>query len=367
MTSHSPLRSPVALLPPFPVALLRIDLPANPDWSELAWSSFDAAGQFTAHGQSAPGDLPAHERLDIALPARRVSAHPLSLPAQEKRHLDALVAQAMEDRLLGDKADALCVLGAPAGAIRTLWVCSRGWLEGELARLTAAGLTAGQVFPEYELLPLDVDATTCVATADGTIFRRPDGCVGLVDTPATVALLSGRQAVRLLPERRRLPSPRSVTQMLAAGAAQPLRFDPRRWRRSALLLAVCAILLLLGNALHWRSLERREAALQHEIRQTFATTFPGTPIIDPLLQWESKLRERAPLAGGDALDAVLTLASRLAIPLHPTRIEARDGLLRITLSDTEAAQFKTQLDGAGPPESSPAEPGFTRLQFRLAR
>lgn len=363
MTNRAYSSSPRGV--PLPIALLRIDLPAELGWREVGWSSFDAAGQYVAHGNAAPDALPAHEQLEIVVPARRVSAHPLSLPRQEKRHLEALVAQAMEDRLLGDKADALCVLGPLVGSERRIWVCSRAWLDAQLLPLAACGLYTERIFPEYELLPLDAEVVTCVETVDGAIFRGPDGRVGLVDTIATVALLTGRQDMRLLPERRRLTSPRSCTPLLAASPLRPAHFDPRRLRRSALLLSISAALLLLGNVLHWRSLENQEAGLRHEIRQTFATTFPGTTIIDPLLQWESKVRELAPLAGGDALDAVLMLAGRLNIPLHPTRIEARDGLLRITLSDSDAARFKLQLDGAGPPESSPAEPGFTRLQFRF--
>ena len=146
-----------------------------------------------------------------------------------------------------------------------------------------------------------------------------------------------------------------------------LAFDPRRLSRSAMLLALSASLLLVGHLVYWRQLENRQERLQHEIRQTFATRFPGTKIIDPVLQWESKMRELAPLANGDALDALLMLATRVNLPLHPRRIEARDGLIDITLSNAEAAQFKTQLDGAGGTPLSSAEPGMTRLQFRISR
>ena len=77
---------------PPPVTLLRVDLPADSGWSALAWSSFDATGKWVAHGEAAPEALPAHGKLEIVLPARRVSAHSVSLPAQEKKHLAALIA-----------------------------------------------------------------------------------------------------------------------------------------------------------------------------------------------------------------------------------------------------------------------------------
>jgi general secretion pathway protein L len=365
MTIRSPSSSPRAA--ESSVALLRIDLPADSGWSEIAWTSFNAAGHPVDHGRAAPDRLPSHQRLYVALPARRVSAHQLSLPPQEKKHLDALVVQTMEDRLLGDKADAWCVLGAQTGAARTLWVCSRRWLDAQMQRLAAAGLLAERVFPEYELLPIEADATTCVLTADGTIFRSADGRVGLVDTPATAGLLTGRREVRQLPDRQRLENPQRCTSMFGGRLPSASLFDPLTLRRSALLLAVSGVLLLLGAVLHWRQLEKQEIGLQHEIRQTFAARFPGTTIVDPALQWESRRRELAPLARGDSLDALLILAGRINAPIHPRRIEVRDGLLRITLTDTDAAQFKAQLDAAGPPESSPAETGFTRLQFRAAR
>ena len=351
------------------VALLRIDLPADSDWSALAWSSFDATGKWVAHGEAAPEALPAHDELEVVLPAKRVSAHRVSLPAREKKHLVALIAQAMEDRLLGDKADALSVAGAQTGTERTIWVCSRHWLDEQLSRLAAAGLSADRVFPEYELLPLIHDATSYASTPDGTIFRCSDGSVGLADTLTTVCLLTGQQDVRLCPDRMLLPSPAGCTNMLSGrqSVVGRLAFDPRRLSRSAMLLALSASLLLVGHLVHWRQLENRQERLQHEIRQTFATRFPGTKIIDPVLQWESKMRELAPLANGDALDALLMLATRVNLPLHPRRIEARDGLIDITLSNAEAAQFKTQLDGAGGTPLSSAEPGLTRLQFRISR
>lgn len=347
---------------------LRLTLPVRSDVNELAWSAFDAAGEFVACGRATPGNLPTHGELDVVVPAGRIAAHRLHLPPREKKHLDALVGQAMDDRLLGDKADAVSFVAASSGAERTVWTCSRRWLEGGLERLASAGLRIDRVFPEYELLPLDTAATVGVETPDGIIFRDAERGFGLLDDSANVALLTGQPAVRMLTDWRRLPRPAACTDLLGAGFGKFAKtaFDPRPWRRPALLLAISAALLLLADVIHWRQLEGREKRLQHEIRQTFASAFPGTPIVDPLLQWDSKTRERAAVAGGDALDAVLMLAGRLNLPLHPRRIEARDGLVRLTLTDSEAAQFKSQLDAAGSPETTPAEAGYSRLQFRSA-
>ena len=350
----------------FPV--LRVVLPAA-EWTELRWFAFDDQARCVADGVAALTSLPGHDELEIILPAKRVSAHRLGLPAQAGKHLDALIAQALEDRLLGDRADVLSWPGPQTGSQRLVWVCSRSWLEGELTRLAAAGLRLDRVFPEYELLAADGEVTLCAQTRDGTIFRLSDGSVGLVNAPATVALLPGGQQTRQVAELYRLPTPVSCRVRLPASFSRfnKQAFDLRLLRRPALLLGLCAALSLVASVLHWRQLESRESRLRHEIRQTFATTFPGTPIIDPLLQWESKVREQSGVSRGDALDDVVGLAARLNAPVHPRRIEARDGFVRLTLTDTEVAQFKAQLDSVMHPESTPAETGLTRLQFSLAR
>ena len=350
----------------FPV--LRVVLPAT-EWSELRWTAFAEDGRYVAQGVAAPAALPVHDELEVILPAKRVAAHLLALPAQAGKHLDALIAQALEDRLLGERADVLSWPGAQRSVERLVWVCSRRWLEGELTRLADAGLRFDRIFPDYELLVADGEITPCASTADGTLFRLSDGGMGLVSSPATVALLPGVQQTRQVPELYRLPTPAACRVRLPAPFSRfnQKTFDLRLLRRPALLLALCGALALAGSVVHWRQLENREARLRHEIRQTFASAFPGTTIVDPLLQWASKAREQSGAIRGDALDDVLSLATRLNAPLHPRRIEARDGWVRLTLTDSEVAQFSAQLNGVLRPESSPAESGLTRLQFSLAR
>lgn len=363
MSSSRPLRH---------FAVVRVVLPAAAEWTELSWFAFDSSSRCVAQGAAELSSVPGHDTLEVVLSAKRVSAHCLSLPVQAGKHLDALIGQALEDRLLGDKADVLRMPGPQSGTERLVWVCSRSWLEAQLERIAGAGLVADRLFPAYELLADGLadggELTPCAATPDGWLFRTPDGRFGLAATQPEVVLLSGAEA-RLLPELYRLPTPAACGNRLPGILARfgHKAFDPRRLYRAALLLALCGGLLLLGGVVHWRQLENRESRLQHEIRQTFATTFPGTPIIDPLLQWESKRREQSAPSRGDALDAVLALASKLNLPIHPRRLEARDGVVRLTLTDTELAQFKTQLDSAGSPEASPAESGLTRLQFSPAR
>ena len=350
----------------FPV--VRLVLPPDDGWTTLAWLGFAADGSVLAHGESVPAELPAADELEILLPARRVAVHGLTLPAQAGKHLDALISQALEDRLLGDKADALAVPGPQQGTQRRVWVCSRRWLEAGLERLLAAGRYPSRLVPEYELLPEGAEATTTAATASGTIFRTLSGQFGLVSDETTIPQLTGEFALQRVPDLVRRPCPADARVPLpkSLGRFAQRGFDVRRWHRSLALGAASVALLLLGTVVHWQQLERRESRLQHEIRQTFATAFPGTPIVDPVLQWESKQREMTQ-GHGDALDAVILLSSRLNVPLRPRRIEAGDGYVRLVLTDSEVAQFKAQLNANGKPETSPAEPGLTRLNDSLER
>ena len=356
------------MTPPRHFPVVRLVLPPDDGWTTLAWLGFAADGSVLAHGESVPAELPAADELEILLPARRVAVHELTLPAQAGKHLDALIGQALEDRLLGDKADALALPGPPQGTQRRVWVCSRRWLEAGLEHLVAAGRYPSRLVPEYELLPEGAEATMTATTAGGTLFRTVGGQFGLVNDETTIPPLTGGVGLQRVPDLVRRPCPADCLMPLPKSLSRFNRrgFDVRQWYRSLTLGAASAALLLLGTVFQWQQLERRESRLQHEIRQTFATAFPGTPIVDPVLQWESKQRERAP-EQGDALNAVILLSSRLDVPLRPRRIEAGDGYVRLVLTDSEVAQFKAQLNAIGQPETSPGEPGLTRLNYSLER
>lgn len=356
------------MIPARNLPVVRLVLPPDDEWNTLVWLGFTADGSVLAQGESALAELPVAGELEILLPARRIAMHELTLPAQAGKHLDALIGQALEDRLLGDKADALAFPGPHQGTQRRVWVCSRRWLEAGLERLVAAGRHPSRLVPEYELLPEGAEATVTAATASGTLFRTVGGQFGLVNDEATILALTGGGALQRVLDLVRRPGPADSLIPLPKSLGRFARrgFNVRQWRRSLALGAVSVVLLLLGTVFHWQQLERRESRLQHEIRQTFATAFPGMPIVDPVLQWESKQREVAQ-GQGDALDAVILLSSRLNVPLRPRRIEAGDGYVRLVLTDSEVAQFKAQLDAIGQPETSPAESGLTRLNYSLGR
>lgn len=355
----------------FRFATLRIVLPAEDGETSMVWHAFASDGGWAAHGESAVAAMPAADVLEVVLPSRRIALHRLMLPPNAGRHLDAVMAQALEDRLLGHKADALAIPADPAsqdGMERHVWVCSRRWLEHGLGSLAAAGRRPARLIPEYGLLPEASGATTCACVAGGVIFRTAERRFGIVANEAAVVTLAGDTPLvrvtdlgaRQCPAARRLALPGTLARFAGLG------FDPRAWRWPIVLAAVSAVLLLAGVLIHWQRLEGREARLRHEIRQTFAAAYPGTPIVDPVLQWESKQRE-ASAGQSDALDAVFRLAMAVDAPIRPRRIESGDGFVRLTLTDSDAARFKAQLEAAGTPETTKAEDGLTRFSYRPAR
>lgn len=351
--------------------LLRVSLPPGDAWTDqerLDWHGFSADGSLADHGACPAAELPVASELDLLLPACRISVHPLELPEHAGRHLDALIRQALEDRLLGDRTDALAIAGVAQGTQRRVWVCSRRWLEGALERLAAAGRQVARVVPEYELLPENDGETTFAAVAGGTILRTSAGQFGIVSNEAAVTQLAGRGTLRRIEDLDRQPCPTTRRAELPATLARfaGRRLDFRPWRRTGLLLAASAGLTLLAAIARWQYLENRLAGLQHEIRQTFAAAYPGTPIVDPILQWQSKQRE-AMQGQDDALEAAVRFAARLKLPLRPRGLEVSESGVRLTLTDSDAAQFKSSLEAMGHPDSLPAGPGFTQLSYRLGR
>jgi hypothetical protein len=349
----------------FPI--LRVSLPPGDAWTALEWRGFSADYSLSASGTSPLAELPAAEELEILLPACRVSMHRLELPERAGKHLDALIRQALEDRLLGDRADALAVPGPPKGTERRVWVVSRRWLETALERLASVGRYALRLIPEYELLP-EGEAAVYAVTADGTIFRTVSGRFGIVGNDAALVQLAGGETLQRAEDVACRPCPPDCRMGLPPALAQfaSQRLDLRPLYRVAALLAASFALALLGTVAHWQHLENRLARLQHEIRQTFAAAFPGTPIVDPILQWESKQRESMQ-ARDDALDTAVGVAARLGIPARPRALEAGEGGVRLTLTDSDAAQYRTQLEAFGKPERMPAGSGFTQFIYPLGR
>lgn len=357
--------------PTHPFAVLRLSLPPGEVWSDrdaLAWAGFSSRGALLAHGQCSLADLPLAVELELLLPACRVSMHLIDLPERVGKYRDALIQQILEDRLLGEREDALVVSGDNQAVQQRLWVCSRRWIQAGLQRLIAAGRYPARVIPEYALLPEAAEGTVWAEATGGTIFRNAKGRYGIVGNAGELAALVGEETLLQVDKLADRPCSPCARMRLPVALRQMLgwRMDLEPLRRSGALFALSALLAFVGMVAHWRHLESRFSGLQHEMNQTFVAAYPGTPIVDPLLQWESK-RRGALQAQHDALDTAVDFAARLNASLRPQSMEVREGEVRLTLSQGEADQYKTQLDGLGAPEYRPAGPGFTQLSYRVGR
>lgn len=350
------------------IDLLRIVLPDSATLSEVAWQGFNDRHEIIAQDRSLPAELPAHHKLELILPAKRVACHFVAVPASAGRHLSAIVTQALEDSLLGKKEDAHIVIGPQRADTRLVWVVSLAWLRAMLAPLQAAGLTPARAGVEYDLFP--ASEKSLVASIDQHwIFRSANGIPGEVDDPALLPALLGETTLLRIDALHSQALRKDAANFLCGPFQQrnQIEISPTHFKRSAWLALALAITMLLSAIVHWQILERREKALKDEMRQTFATAFPGTPIVsDPYLQWESLRSEGQ--AGGkpvrDALDTAASIANTLGGEIRPRSIDVKDGIARVLMTESDAAKVRPQLEGKPEYEFAPADAGFTRLEVR---
>jgi len=330
------------------------------------WLALDAKGHVLARGVAHVSSLPAHRQLHLIIPATQVAVHQIAVPPGAGRHQQALVEQALEDTLIGSRAQSHVVVAAAIETGRRAWVINRPWLQKQIDALTGAGLHLDAAYVEYDLLP----AGQYAVSESGCVFHAANAAQGLLDDEALLPVLFAETAPQRLEDLHAQPLQAHAASVLT-GEFQPRRasqFDIRQFKRSGVLaLAIGGILLLSGIA-RWQQLETREKALKAEIRQTFATAFPGTPIVmDPYLQWESRRRESGGGEGyvRDDLDLIASLANTLGGDIHPRSIESRDGAIRVLLTESDAAKIREIMEKSGRPhEFVAAEAGFSRLEIR---
>lgn len=350
----------------FPV--LRVMAPDHIPADTLLWIGLDAAGVPVDSGHAPVDQLPASQTLEIILPATRVSPLQIALPPAAGRHAGPILAQALDDRLLGKLDSTHYVQGPRHGDNVLVWVVERDWLNQTLAIFTDAGRQASAAIPEYAFLP-DCADVVCASGNDYCYFRDTQGQYACVDSAVTLAALYPDQPIQSITEPLKAkPAPVNLlTGSFTGKSAFSLNWAD--YRRTAILTGMLVFLLLIQQVVQWQSLSRREARLQQEIRQTFAAAFPGTPIIDPVLQWQSKQNtDSAPGANKDALNLASRIAETMQATIHPRSLDVRDGVLRMVIPETESANARSTLEKTGIPfEFSPVEAGMVRLEIRPKR
>ncbi|UXY17059.1 type II secretion system protein GspL [Chitiniphilus purpureus] len=343
---------------PLSPARLRVLLGADPaDDRPLPWFALNAYGQLQAQGQDAPGALPHAARLELLVPPERISTHQVNLPRQPLAKLRALLPLALEDKLLAPAAQLHFALQPLGERQWRVFVLERAWLAAWLARLQQAGHQIEGAYPLASLPRPAVAGWLQLSLPDGAgLLISPQGETVPFDDPTLVPVLTAGETVDQLALEQVCAGPVEVDTNLLQGdfTAEPAwRFDWRPWRRVAALAGALLLLCTVANLAEWWRLQQRTEALKREMRQTFAAAFPGVPVIDPVLQLASRLREAgvaegaagAP-AGGDAL-ALLQRLDTLAGPqLRLARIRLAEGRLELEVIG-DAAALQRQLAAAG--------------------
>ncbi|WP_273429707.1 type II secretion system protein GspL [Chitinibacter tainanensis] len=306
------------------------------------WLAFDAAGQLLQQGQGT--QWPAAEQLDLALPAAWLTQHRLRLPASKDKQRQQLIAQALEDRVLGPltdyrwqsqrQGDDTCVWVWPAAEQQRLseWLASQSWAPQRW-------------IAEFALLPAQDDVL--LPAGEGWLLRCAGQCLWLADaSEAELLCPTGAPAPQ---SRAALVAPSKDAAVLLRGkiSGVSLRVDWQQWRWPLYLLGVLLVLLLLGQIIQWRQLASREASLRQELRQTFASLYPGVPVVDPVLQWQSLQQNPASQGQADALALAQKIASQLDGNLGVESLAAKEGKVSLILPASQAAAIPARLQAQG--------------------
>lgn len=311
------------------------------------WLAFDANGAQCAHGaaNSLAQPWPETAQLELAIPAAWLTAHRIALPKVGEKQRQQLIAQALEDRVLGPLSDYQWQASPTQQGISQVWVLPMAKLAQLQAWASQHNLSFQRWIPEFALLPATGD---CVApAAQGLMARCAEELIWLADETELLAV-PALQGLGVLSSTQLLAPPAS-TMSFYRGKKTGVSIQAlwKDWRWCVYLAGVCIVLVLLSMILQWRSLVSRETALRQEIRQTFASLYPGVPIVDPILQWQSLQKQGVQSNGGDALDLLYRAAGQLAGELSAESISVKAGQVSVILPAAQGNQLLSRLNAQG--------------------
>jgi general secretion pathway protein L len=271
------------------------------------------------------GDLVARSRRVVLLLAGAdVTLLAVQAPPLSGARLKAALPGLVEERILGDPADAVLVAGPqqPDGT-RPVAVAQRDWLESLVRTLRAQGAHAVSAYPAQLCLPLHPGSVTA-AIGGGELLLRQGLYQGLglvLDGSPAAALQMARQLAGDAPlvlyvppeqlgEYQALASEAGPGITLEAddwahwiagaksatfdlvpglGAAGAAARDWRRWRWPVRLALLALVVNLVGLNIDWLRLRREATALRQSMVQTFHSVYPKDPAIDPLAQMRQNI------------------------------------------------------------------------------
>ena len=307
-------------------------------------------------------------------PAEHSSLLAVQLPAMPASRLQAALAGALEDRLLGDWALQHLAAGPrdSDGSLRWAACCERSALRQSLRQLEQAGREVARVVPEAALLEpgwaclqrlqgqtlrllwrdatgeaawlhlqADADASACPA-APARLLVEP----GLEDVarrwfgddtalqPCDRAQWLARAADSPWDLRQFELAPRAAAQRLWGTLREQLGSPP--WRRATWLAGLLAGLQLLGLNLHALQLSRQRTRLEAQLQATVSQALPGEPaVLDPTLQMNRALdqaRQRVGEPTGDGLEVMMGEAVRVLGGARPLALDFARGRLELRLA-----------------------------------
>ncbi|QLG89505.1 hypothetical protein HQ393_15320 [Chitinibacter bivalviorum] len=313
------------------------------------WLAFGAVGAPCGHGEvgHVVAPWPQAPQLDLAIPAAWLTAHRIAVPAVNEKQRSQLIAQALEDRVLGKLADYQWQAEAIVDGICTVWVLENSKVAQLKAWAEQQNLAFSRWIPEFSLLPAQQESVYADA-AEGLMARLQGDWVWLGDETELLALPSSESVQRLATKDLIAPAKTAASFYRGKSGGVSLQINWLDWRWAIYLAGLCAVVMLLSMILQWRSLANRESALRQEIRQTFASLFPGVPIVDPMLQWQSQQQAgKKGAAGGDALDLLYRSAAQLDGELGVDSVNVKDNKVQLVLPEAKSAAVLAKLGAQG--------------------
>lgn len=360
--------------------------------AELAeWVVVDDTGACTLAPAAGPvagaAALTPGRRTVCLLPATRVLRTRADVPVRNQNRIALALPFALEDLLAEDIDELHFASGTRHADGRiSVGVIRRTHMEETLALLARSGLAPHAIFADSDGVA-DLTGTTTVLLEDAqVILRDPGGDAVAAETDGLEALLDLWMAHTRPPgedgvttprhlqvydattdgcpnklweelqdkvqsvEVRRLPD--GALARLAAGVAVSpgvnllqgpyakrssfANYWPR-WRLAAALVAAAGLTMLLNAGLETWRLRRESAALDIELGQAIAHTFPGSAAADVRALVDQRLQAGTPeqglAAGRQFLDTLRTVAGAVS-RTGSTRIETlnyRAGVMELTL------------------------------------
>lgn len=350
------------------MTILRLYL--HPGWPDngmpLPWSHLDAKGETIAHGEDAPARWPAAKQCELILPAGQTLFSTVKLPPGVRELNANLIGFALEEQLANDPAANLYALGPQAtDQARSVAVTAAPPVRRAVAMLRSLGRLVDRILPEEALAPPPRDGHWQLAAAqhgwvlhksDEALHFLPHGEVGEILLAGLASGAADGAPLLVLGDVAELTLPSHLQPQLLddswswrSGLIPLPAFDfaqgelaanrhGRIWKpvllRSAKVLGVAALVLLLGNLLDGGRWAWHKKQLQKELVQLsqpwLPNLAPGSQAGLAMLRKVDELRlAHGQAARLDPLPLLAVLAEAAGTLPSLRKLEAEPGQLRL--------------------------------------